>query len=91
MLTVQNIEVSSAYVGGNYWLKKYETKLSLKVRGSYSSDTTITLSDEQTDKIVAFIVETAKESLTFEHAKPMDPPVEEAAPVPIPADVLESL
>lgn len=79
MLTIQDIEVGRTYVGGKYWQPKYETKLKLRLEGSYS-DTSITLTDAQTNQIIAHIVELAGERLTLQHAEPCDPPMADAAP-----------
>lgn len=82
MITIHDIEVKKAFRGGKYWDSFYETKLKVRLADSYS-DLTISLTEDQTAKIVDQILEFAKSNLTFEHHR-LDPPKEDAVDEPAP-------
>jgi hypothetical protein len=88
MLTIRNLELSRTYINGDWRKPKYATKAEVKIGKEYSATAHVTLTDEQTDKAVAFIVELIRESLSVELEVPA--PVEEAPALPDPLPVAEA-
>lgn len=82
MLTIRNIELSRTYIGGDYRRPKFQTVAEVKIGEGYQPTVKITLTDEQTDKAVAFILGLIRESLTVEMEKLE--PVEDAVEIPAP-------
>jgi hypothetical protein len=80
MLTIRNIELSRTFINGDYRKMKYATKAEVQIGTSYGSTAHINLTDDQTARAVAFILEMIREGLSVEMEKPA--PIEDE-PVPI--------
>ena len=80
MLTIRNLELSRTFIGGDYRKTKYLTKADVGIGKGYNK-AEITLTDEQTAKAVAFILDIIRESLFVEMEKPE--PVEDGPIAPI--------
>lgn len=79
MLTIRNLELKRTYIGGDYRKTKFVTTAEVQIGSSYGSKATMTLTDEQTDKAIGFILGMIREGLTVEMEKPEI--VEEPAPL----------
>ena len=82
MLKITDINVSKSYRGGDYCQPFYQTTLGVQIATSYDR-VKVGLSDEQTARIVAFILATATEGLTVELEQHEPVTVEEPSPPPL--------
>lgn len=89
MLTIRNLELSRIYIAGDYRKPRFQTVVEVKIGEGYSPSSKLTLSDEQTNKAVAFILDLIREGLTVEMEKP-EPVIEQALEIPAP-EALEPL
>ena len=94
MITIRDLELKKTFVSGDYRRTKFQTTAELMIGERYGSKATITLTDEQTDKVLQFVIGLLRESLTVELQKPE--PIEEIVPDPSEpvldcSDVMESL
>lgn len=87
MLTIRNIDLSRTFIGGDYRKTKYVTKAEVQIGSSYGSTAHISLTDDQTARAVAFILEMIREGLSVEMEKPA--PIEDE-PVPAEPVVLDA-
>ncbi len=76
MLTVRNLELKRTFVGGDYRNMKFTTTAEVQIGVGYSSKAILTLTDEQTAKVVDFILGLIRESMSVEMEKPE--PIEDA-------------
>ncbi len=77
MLTITNIELGGHYPTGDYKLRVYRTVVELNLGESYNR-AKVTLSDEQTDRIVEFIRNMIGGSIAVGVSGPTREEVEEA-------------
>jgi len=79
MITIRDLELKRTFVGRDFYNMKYVTTADVQIGTGYNK-TLITLTDEQTQKAVDFILDLIREGLTVALEIPEPKPPHEPEP-----------